>query len=413
MQYRKLNPVPPAATSRCRTNLHSRGVVAALLVLTGLLACGGAQAQKAVIVFAGVHTDPTYVAQHASWIESRPFDGLVINDYLGRNLLNTRLQADAPATLEPNSGAVSYEAAARGLAPLKGAFKKFRYNFSKVNFNMVGAPPPLNDDKGWATAVQSAANYARAVRDTGLKGIFFDNETYLHPSLNGKAHADYWQYEDQVGFAGKSPSALSVADAVSLARTRGQALMQAFMRGYPGITVIVAHGPQEGCDAWRRRTGHFGGDHYLLGAFVAGMIQGTAGGATLVDGGEDYDLRSARDFSLAHDWRAGLDPEGITNVGAGRCPFMGNALASIWRSKSSIAFSTFDKERASLSSNDWTPISDVGSFRATLTNALNATDEYVWHYSQWQDWWGDSMEGALQPWVDAIKAARHAAGLPQ
>jgi len=59
------------------------------------------------------------------------------------------------------------------------------------------------------------------------------------------------------------------------------------------------------------------------------------------------------------------------------------------------------------------PITDVAGFRTTLTNALRATDRYVWLYTEWQDWWGNSMEDRLQPWIQAIEAARQDVGLQQ
>src|SRR5256885_7734591 len=66
---------------------------------------------------------------------------------------------------------------------------------------------------------------------------------------------------------------------------------------FPYTTLFRS--PNEGCDAWKSTTGHFATDHYLLGAFAAGMVEGTSGGATFVDGGEDYDLQTAQDFSVA------------------------------------------------------------------------------------------------------------------
>lgn len=400
---------------RCRS-ARSRGRTPTIMVHIAALLGSATVHSQDLIVFAAGHNDPGYVMQHADLIESRPFDGMVINEFLGRNLLNTKLRADAPNSLDARTGAVTYDAAAKGLAPLKGAFKRFRYNFAKVNFSMVGPPPTLNDDAGWLVAYQSAANYAQAVQDTGLKGIFFDNETYLRPAQRGRNNGvDYWLYEDQLVLAYQSRADIPLLTAVALARRRGRELMQAFARGYPAITVIVAHGPHEGCDAWRSQTGHFGTDHYLIGAFAAGMIEGTPAGATLVDGGEDYDLRTTRDFGVARAWRKGIAAQGaggITNLGPLKCLFMDASLAANWQSKVSIAFSTFDKERASLTTNNWTAITDVASFRVTLTNALRASDRYVWHYTEWQDWWGGTMEGVLKPWSVAIEAARRDARQP-
>jgi hypothetical protein len=380
--------------------------------LVALLGGAAAEAQPVLIVFTSTHNDPSYIAQHVDWIESRPFDGLVINDYLGRNLLNTQLKRDTPNALD-GTGAVTYEAAAHGLSPLKGVFRKFRYNFAKVNFDLIGPPPLLSDEAGWAVVRRSAANYGKAVADTGLMGIFLDNEGYIHPPLSGKKNgADYWLYEDQIALAGQSPSAVPLAAAVALARQRGRELMQAFASGYPAITVIVAHGAQESCNAWKAATGHFAMDHYLNGAFVAGMLEGTSGAATFVDGGEDFDLRNARDFSAAREWRKGT-AGGITSLGSNKCPFMDAALAGNWPGKISIAFSVFDKQRASLTTTNWMPSTDVAGFRTTLTNALRATDRYVWLYTEWQDWWGNSMEDRLQPWIQAIEAARQDVGLQQ
>ena len=384
----------------------------ALACLGALFGCALAQAAPVLIVFSSFHSDPSYISQHVEWIESRPFDGVVINDYLGRNLLNTQLKRDTPNALD-GTGAVTYEAAAHGLSPVKGVFRKFRYNFVKVNFDLIGPPPLLSDEASWAVVRTSAANYAKAVADTGLTGIFLDNEGYIHPPLSGKKNgADYWLYEDQVALAGRSPSAVPLAAAVDLARQRGRELMQAFTSAYPAITVIVAHGAQDSCNAWKAATGHFAMDHYLNGAFVAGMLEGTSGAATFVDGGEDFDLRNARDFSAAREWRKGT-AGGITSLGLNKCPFMDAALAGNWPGKISIAFSVFDKQRASLTTTNWMPITDVAGFRTTLTNALRATDRYVWLYTEWQDWWGNSMEDRLQPWIQAIEAARQDVGLQQ
>lgn len=367
-------------------------------------------ADHVLIVMAGKHVDPGYVGQHASAIERQPFDGLVINDYLGRNLFNTKLSADSPRSLDSQTGAVSFEAAAQGLSPVKGVFKKFQYNFAKVNFNLVGPPPLLHDDAGWRVVMQSATNYARAVQANGLKGIFLDNETYLHVKIGAKSNGDYWLYDDQIALAGKTPSAESLASAYGLARRRGRELMQAFQSGYPGITVIVAHGADEGCSAWRGITGHFAQDNYLLGAFSAGMLEGASGNATFVDGGEDYDFHGASDFQAARSWRKGGGSGGFTSLGAGKCPFMDAELAAQW-SRASIGFAVFDKNRARPGVDQWVPVNSPQEFRDKLVNALKASDQYTWLYTQWQDWWADPPDPALQPYIEAVEAARRQLGM--
>jgi hypothetical protein len=198
---------------------------------------------------------------------------------------------------------------------------------------------------------------------------------------------------------------------VELARRRGSDLMRALAAGDPEITVIVAHGPYIGCSAWRRM-GSYANDNYLAGAFAAGMVEAKAGRESIVDGGEFYALRSESDFRRAYDWRKGASAAGsITDLGYGRkCPFMNPVLASRWGGAVEIAFGTFDKQRAP-GETTWVPLTDASVFRATLANALRTTDRYVWHYTEWQDWWGTSTDDRLGPWIEAIKAARRDAAV--
>ena len=89
-----------------------------------------------------------------------------------------------------------------------------------------------------------------------------------------------------------------------------------------------------------------------------------------------------------------------------KCPFMDKDLASIYSRKVSIAFGTNDKRRPSRLSNDWQLDKDAVTFKKTLSNALRNADDYVWHYTQWQDWWGMTTEEELRPFVAAIRDAK-------
>lgn len=384
-------------------------LVAALAVLVP----GGAAFAQVLLTmsadfFPFRHDSPSYVAQHVDLIESRPFDGVIINSYLGRNLLNTRLDRDSPQLLDP-AGVITDEAARTDVAPLKGAFKRFTHNFIKVNLQQVGPPPVLTDEQGWARMNQRATRYARALGDARLKGIFFDDEPYNGARAPGSnRELAYWAYADQLVLASLPPERLPLAAAVALSRRRGRELMQAFAAGYPQITVIAANGPAPGCSAWRAATRRDGNDTFLGGAFAAGMLEGTPAGATFVDGAEDYDLHSAADVAQAYAFRKGTSSGlSITNLAPRyRCPFMDAALAAGWSARVSVGFSTFDMTRSWPVRGPWTRVTDVAAFQADLTRALTATDEYVWHYTHWQDWWGDTTDAALGPWIAAIQAAR-------
>jgi hypothetical protein len=84
--------------SDCRPVRHGGRTSTIMLQLTALLGSAAVHSQQ-LIVFGGSHDDPGYVKAHADWIESRPFDGMVISEFLGRNLLNTKLKAYDNAVL--------------------------------------------------------------------------------------------------------------------------------------------------------------------------------------------------------------------------------------------------------------------------------------------------------------------------
>ena len=179
------------------------------------------------------HNSPTYVAKNIKLIESRPFDGIVVNEFLGRNIFNVDLALNAPEVTHKNTGAIRYDAAVSGLSPLKGIFKVFTHNFVKVNMLMTSLPPLLTDDRGWSIVVESARNYSHAVGETGLRGVLLDNETYLRPQLQSNRPLDYWDYDDHLTLGNLQKDSLPVDSLILLARKRGQQLMDALIAENP------------------------------------------------------------------------------------------------------------------------------------------------------------------------------------
>ncbi len=388
---------------------------ASLMLLAFVLSAGISHAQAIIAWSPGpldarpAHNSPTYIATNIDWIETRPFDGMVINEFFGRNIFNLELRNTAPAYVEPGSDAISYQGALRSLAPLKGIFKVFKHNFVKVNMLMTAVPPSLNDDAGWVVIAKNARSYSHAVAETGLRGIMFDNETYIRPKHDGK-QLDYWNYGDHLKIAGIEANSTSPEKLVVLARMRGRQFVQALFAENPALVLILAHGPYMGCASANDRVWSTGNDKYLMGAFAAGMIEATPPTGLIVDGGEFYDYRKREHFAISRGWRKGSPGSGsdsITNLNPRlKCPFMDAQLAAIWSKKVSIAFGTNDKKRESRQTNDWKIDRDAETFKVTLIEALRHSDAYVWHYTQWQDWWGKTTEEELVPFAKAVAEAK-------
>ncbi len=340
----------------------------------------------------GAHNNPSYIASHIDFIESRPFDGIILYDFIGTNLLNLNDPSVTPH--EGPDGAVTYQSSSNSLSPLTPTtFKKFTQNFSLVYMGLHNNPPELFDDTGWNAIYASAQNYAQALKDRGLRGVVLDDEIYTY---------NYWQYPDQVAHKDKT-----LQEYADKSRQRGRELMQAFVAGYNNIAVIVTHGPYEGCSSARTPVGAYADNSFLIGDFAAGVVEGTGSSSLAVDGGEVYDYRTAQDFANSYQWRK----YSITDP-ANACPFMDSTLASNWSSQISISFGVYDKERSSSTSDDWHPITNTDEVRTTLSNALQQAHDYVWHYSEARDWWcapgdcSDAIPGVTQDWIDAVTQAR-------
>ena len=338
----------------------------------------------------GDHNSPQYVAGHIDFIETRPFDGMVISDMVGRNLTNIHdPQLD---TYKGPEGVFSYEGALRSLSPLTSTtFKHFTQNFGLVWLGNVANPPELFDDTGWAIVNANAATYGRALKTTGLRGVLLDNEVYTYA---------YWMYPGVVPHKEKS-----LAEYVAQARKRGRELTQSFQIGYPEIVVIVLHGPYVGCTSAREQVGTYANDNFLAGAFAAGVIDAGRAPALSVDGGELYDYRGAAEFRRSYAWRK----QEIAKRAAA-CPFMDSKLAASWHRKVSIGFGVFDKWR-NPTHTGWEPITSMPVVEWTLRRALEHADKYVWHYSESLDWWrapgdGGTIPAVTQDWIDAVAAAR-------
>lgn len=110
----------------------------------------------------------TFVSENIRTMEKRPVDGVVISmdDDLSGKVMSTT--------------PVSYEEFAENLRPLAG----LNSPTLKHNFVIVFATPAGNIfDEGWDVVAQNFGNLAKAAKETGLEGIFFDIEEYFGDSL--------------------------------------------------------------------------------------------------------------------------------------------------------------------------------------------------------------------------------------
>jgi hypothetical protein len=318
------------------------------------------------------------ILENLSYLESLPFDGIVL---------------DIPATWNVMKPGVSLDYTSEYtnfIAPLQGKLGKFSFNMVRA---VINDPGDLFDDAAWNQATENWRILARLAKDVGAKGIFFDNEEYFDKWLN---------YPEDYA----SPTR-SKEDYIAQARLRGKQVMEAVMQEFPDINLATLHGPYLSESATpsyvkRQQVGD-ASDYELSGPFTIGMMEAQNGNARITDGGEVYQYRTVDDFKNSYTWRDQTIASESVNSS-----FIPSSLKSVWSSKLDISFGLY--------TGSWpNPQADVMNpsiMRTTLANALRVADKFVWIYSDTSEALDQSGLGWLKtggmpgPWQDAIRSAK-------
>lgn len=314
---------------------------------------------------------PTYVRDNLKFLESQPFDGLAV--YLRTPDLSLNVTTSVLSDRE-----LTYEAIAGVLRPISGLpFKTLKHNFAAV---LALRPPDLFAD--WAAAVRNSGFLARAAREAGLKGVYFDNEMY------GVKWANYP--------AGVASPSKSLAEYQAQARLRGKQVMEAMTAAFPDIVVLTLHGPYVSePKAPSPLFPSWSASNRLLGPFFAGFVEGAGDRAVCVDGGELYHLRKEEDFRRSYEWRR-------TSLASDKvdCAYLPPGVRGKWAGRVEIAFGVYDRPFAGI------PM-DPATLKGVLTHALRRTDRYVWLYVEGRTLLAPPEKGGAESeWVQAVREGR-------
>ncbi|MBI4566678.1 MAG: hypothetical protein HY716_18530 [Planctomycetes bacterium] len=323
--------------------------------------------------FGNTTPTPDYIQANLTFLESQPFNGLVTY------LRNPSMTVNATASVMTNTP-ISHESIASILAPLQNlSFTRLRHNFAYV---LGSSPPDFFDD--WSTVILNFAHLARALKEAGLRGIFFDNEQYSSP---------WGDYPTGTLYSLLTPLLLYQDQA----RLRGRQVMEAMVAEYPDIVVVTLHGPyiSELSAPASLEFPQWQSGNELLGAFFSGFQEGAGSQAENVDGGELYTLRSESEFQDSYTWRKHT----IASDTVG-CPFLSSTLRSVWPEVVSISFGIYDQP---FGGREMTP----AILTETLTHALAVADKWVWLYVEGRTFLRPESEGgATQEWIDAVRSAQ-------
>jgi hypothetical protein len=312
------------------------------------------------------------IPQYADQLENLPFDGAIFDiatpaDTRG---LSWTLFGDQPVD----------QTLLGEIADQLNDFKWGRLtdNFLRVNFS------PSNVDwfDDFSTILNNFEAIARLAKQLGFKGIMLDTEQYgemlpfdYRQQLYNSKYT-YEQYDAQV-------------------YTRGQAVMQAFQKGYPGLTILYTFGISIGSQPGANNRSEF--KYGLLLPFIEGMISAADDNITLVDAFEgSYIYREDLQFLQAYKLIKGITRDTLARDPERYDQFI-QAGFGLWLDHN------YCNEPGLTPANcpsGFTP----EMFQQAINYALQYTDRYVWIYSQGVNWY--TGEGIPPEWNDTLSSFR-------
>ena len=369
-----------------------------IAIMLALLAPAAALAQdrpadvrrpkKLISVGWDLFSDTRWIREHLAEMETRPFNGIVLNA-VGRRDDGKEQLLRLTFSREP----WKYEWFAGAEADLRAC----RFQRFTDNFVLVGANPgdvDWFDDEGWRTIVEHWRIAARLAKAGGLKGICFDPEPYDPPH-------EAFTYKAQPGRDRRT-----FDEYAAKARERGREVMKAVAAEYPNITIFSFF-LNSICGS---ATGHadprplLAGQGYgLLPAFVDGWLDAAPPTVTMVDGHESSYLYN-NDVAFLE----------AANLIRGPCQeLVSPENRAKYRAQVQTGFGIYLDAYVNPPASQWYVDGKGGPrvdrLRANVTAALRAADEYVWIYGEKCRWWPTPNKGVTEKsWPEALPGCEDA-----
>jgi len=282
------------------------------------------------------------------------------------------------------------------IADLKATkYRRFTDNFMDFQTTVRFDPKPEEAnldwfDPHWSKVADNGAIAAYVAKEGGLKGLLIDVEAYGGGLGSWRFPFRYREYARLSKEAGNKPRSLK--DCEAQIRKRGREFMQAVVRVYPTITIMMITDT-----GW--------GTGSLVRSFVQGMLE-VGGRATIVDGAEQgYHMLTYKEFATM---RRRAESAATSPLYDG----MEYGAGLWWDKPGPTGWHTDPKD---FEKNFRSP----ERLEHALYNALTVADRYVWVYGGCtmshvdSVWWnssygrtGRSIKQIPQAYLDAFKNCR-------
>jgi hypothetical protein len=314
---------------------------------------------------------------NAARIDALPFDGISIAPVFNPCSVTpvTLAQAQADLNAMPKLTTVTHN------------FVLCRLIDSAAPGSIAG-PFDMANDATWATITANLSVYAQAARATGMfDGFMIDTEYYG----TGPNPWDYDTIPIPWTYGASRPWTLPAA-AKAQAQRRGKQTMDALRAAWPDVVAFQLRGAELSDPANTKTENMMGNEvswaNEMAGPFFVGAVESTLGSAaTIVDGGESYRQRTLADFQKAYSWLKTrfADSAGPIVPAAG-------VSAADYKATVQVASQVFDRDV----NNGYAPFG-AAEVQTLLSYARQATDGYVWLYTEQFDWKGTGWPQTSAP----------------
>jgi len=316
---------------------------------------------KKLIEFGWDEPNTDFMRTHISEMEKTPFDGCVFDLYYTKTG-GAKDRFISECWGKKKFSEAELQQSAEDLRNTK--FTRFTENF--LRFDVTPGDVDWFDD---FSAVISNANLAAKIARQGkARGILFDVEPYAN---------QLWDYRKQRYVKTKAYS-----DYAQQARRRGREMMIAMQAAYPDITIFTTFGysaPYLQSNGKREKLAE--AEYGLLAPFLDGMIEAAKGESRIVDGFEfSYSYKSAKQFGEGYEIMKTKVPAIVLDpAGYARATSFGFGL---WMD---YDWRKHGWDMTDVSKNFFTP----QQFEESVREALRASDDYVWIYTEDPKWWSE------------------------
>ena len=381
-------------------------MMAAACVLSALGSpAGGAERPGVIVSFSHSAPDTAYWRRFAPWIQTRPFDGVVLEidprdetwleegywqkqiewarsrspeyDYLAEMYERPREHGSLSwgggsgltyngATSPWNPASLYTDATlARALEDMRAA-PADRFTFNLLGMGIQAPTTDWYDDEQFEQRLHNFVVLARFARAAGFKGFLFDDEQY------GSGCA--WSYAAlrQRG----ATHGHTFVEMRAKARERGRAIGRAICAEFPDMVFWTLHGYGTVAALVESGLPEYAMD--LKTGFYDGLLEGSSDQFVFVDGGE-----MAYGYNKREHFEGGrkMVKEEPIRMGLTRVP-------DLHRSKVKCAFGLWPDYYGRMDPEDpQNSYFSPGRFQRALNLALELSDGYVWFWGEKWLWW--------------------------